>query len=157
MKRLFIIIIPFLVLLSSCSNESTEPNIDPDYLIKSGTSFGFCAGYCTREIEINDSEVTFIASSRGTGDDPDLTLVENLTSTEWNSLLTLIDMDALLALDDVIGCPDCADGGAEWIQVMDGDTIKKITFEFNDSLETIQPLLDKLRVIRNRMNDQVFP
>jgi hypothetical protein len=44
------------------------------------------------------------------------------------------------------GCPDCADGGAEWLEI-DG---KRVTLEFRSDLEPIRPLLQQVRALRAR-------
>jgi hypothetical protein len=47
-----------------------------------------------------------------------------------------------------IGCPDCADGGAEWIQVDWIDESKRVTFENGRMVEGIEKLIEKLRQMR---------
>ena len=136
---------------------STEPNIQSDTVIISGTSFGECGGYCIREIHVNGENVVFIAKSWFPEDFPDKRLEGSILSEEWDSVIELIDMNALLAFKDRIGCPDCADGGAEWIQIQTTDTLKRVTFEYGDSLAAIQPLLDKMRSFREQYNDMMFP
>ena len=66
-------------------------------------------------------------------------------------------MELLLEFADVIGCPDCADGGGEWVEVMFDDTVKRITFEYGDTLEPIQNLIDQMRIIRERFQCDMFP
>ena len=66
-------------------------------------------------------------------------------------------METLLEFEDVIGCPDCADGGGEWIEVTFDDTVKRITFEYGDTLEPIQNLIDQMRIIRERFQCDMFP
>jgi hypothetical protein len=33
-------------------------------------------------------------------------------------------------MDTVIGCPDCADGGAEWLELGFEKEVKRVTFEY---------------------------
>ena len=61
----------------------------------------------------------------------------------------LTDFDEILAMKDVYGCPDCADGGSEWIEVTHNGDTKKVTFEFGSVLEPIARLVDSLRSIRS--------
>jgi len=67
---------------------------------------------------------------------------------EFQELLAAVDMQALQALPNVLGCPDCADGGAEWIEVETGNTLKRVEFEYGVAIPSIQPLLDLVRARR---------
>lgn len=149
-SKLFVSVI---LVAGSCS---TEPST-PDIVISSGYSFGECGGYCIREIQITAKKVIFEA--RGWGDEnyPDKRIEGSISSDDWDSLIDLIDMNALLSYEDRIGCPDCADGGAEWIHIQTTDTSKKVLFEYGDSLAVIQPLLDKMRSLRAEYNEMMFP
>ena len=53
----------------------------------------------------------------------DLLLEDNLSQEEWQQLVTLIDFEYFQSLDDVYGCPDCSDGGSEFIVIIYNKTI----------------------------------
>lgn len=133
------------------------PEGDTSTIIRSGTSFGFCAGYCINELTIVGTDVDFIAKGNPQLEIPERLLEGTITTAEYQALIDAIDMEALFALDDVIGCPDCADGGAEWIEVTNNEGVRKVTFEYNAEIPQIRPLLDKVRVIRKRFRDEMFP
>ena len=76
---------------------------------------------------------------------------------EHQKLTAQIDFDEIIKYDDVIGCPDCTDGGAEWIEVIQNGQSKKITFEYGDTLETINPLINMLRDIFESWDAKMFP
>jgi len=126
-------------------------------LISYGTSFGECGGYCIRELKIDQLNITFTASSWFPQDHPDKILQAVIERKEYEQIQSLVDFDKLAAFDDVIGCPDCADGGAEWLQISVEDQFKKITFEKGATLATIQPLINKLRQMYADYNTQMFP
>ena len=155
--RISFLAISVIFIASSCSTEPNTPEINSDIVINSGSSFGECGGYCWREIQITGNKVVFEARSWGDENYQDKRLEGSITSEDWNTLVELIDMSALLAYEDRIGCPDCADGGAEWIQIQTTDTLKKVLFEYGDSLAAIQPLLDKMRSLREQYNEMMFP
>ena len=48
-------------------------------------------------------------------------------------------------MDEIIGCPDCADGGAEWIEITSGETSHKVTFEYNKSPDVFKSYIEILR------------
>ena len=154
---LSILVISVIFVAGGCSTEPNIPERKSDTVIISGTSFGECAGYCIKEIQINGENVVFVAKSWFPEDFPDKRLEGSISSEEWDSMIELIDMHALLTYEDRIGCPDCADGGAEWIQIQTTDTLKKVLFEYGDSLAAIQPLLDKMRSLREQYNEMMFP
>jgi hypothetical protein len=81
----------------------------------------------------------------------------NISIQEWDSLIESVNMDSLLSLDDIIGCPDCADGGGEWIEITKVDMLKRVTFEYGKTVEPIQSLIEKVRVIRERFYCEMFP
>ena len=117
--------------------------------ISTGTSFGECLGYCAHEVVIGE-EVIVSTWSTHTGIDSATTDSAGLASGEWEALQSAVDWPTLEALDDVLGCPDCADGGAEWVRVLAEDRQMKVTFEYGATLASIQPLIDAVREIRGR-------
>ena len=64
--------------------------------------------------------------------------------------MELIDLMAIGDLPETIGCPDCADGGGEWIQVFTPMGEARVTFPFGDNVDSISPLLKKIRDMRDR-------
>ena len=119
--------------------------------ISSGTSFGKCVGYCRQSIEINSNPLEVTASREANfnqGTFPPIHLKFDLTSTEWNDLIDLIDLEALKSLDDRIGCPDCADGGEEWIEIDWKIGGKRVTFENGQNVQGLEQFIDKLRDMR---------
>ena len=76
---------------------------------------------------------------------PDSSFQRSFTSEEWKSPAHLIDPDAFLAPDPVFGCPYCADGGAEWIEIVYDDQTHKVTFDYLNAPEVVEPCIDSLR------------
>ena len=118
--------------------------------INSGTSYGECWGYCVFELELDNSNALFTASSWGSWYDEflDLLLEDNLSQEEWQQLVALIDFEYFQSLDDVYGCPDCADGGAEFIEIIYDGISKQVTFEAFTEIDSIQELTILLRGLR---------
>ena len=156
MKLLIQMLFFISLFLFSCQTDYEKVEVN-DIAIKTGIFFGFCGGYCKSEVEIVNRDVVFIASSWGNPNYPDTMLNGNISIQEWNSLIESINMDSLLSLDDIIGCPDCADGGGEWIEITKVDTLKRVTFEYGETVEPIQSLIEKVRVIRERFYCEMFP
>ena len=66
-----------------------------------------------------------------------------------------IDFENFRLLDDRIGCPDCADGGAEWIQVNWSGQNKRVTFENGQLIKGFEGLVVKLRDLRNKYTNNL--
>ena len=81
---------------------------------------------------------------------PPVTKTFAFTHAKWKKLVALLDLKTFQALDDQIGCPDCADGGAEWIEVKWLKKSKRVTFENGQTVKGIEGLIEKLRQIRAR-------
>ena len=128
--------------------------------INSGTSYGECGGYCVFELELDNNSALFKASSWGWdpyGELPDLILEDNLNQIVWQQLINLIDFEYFLSLEDVYGCPDCADGGAEFIEITYDGVIKLVTFEAYTEIDGIQELTLLLRDLRIDYWNQINP
>jgi hypothetical protein len=138
----------------SCSIDSDIPSADSEYdmLIHSGTSYGMCFGYCVRNLELSGTDATYTMLSFNSNEYPLKSIAGEITLNEWNEITAEIDEELITSMNDVYGCPDCADGGAEWIEIITVSYSKKITFEVSDVPGSIKNLVNKLRTIRNRFN-----
>jgi len=126
-------------------------------LINSGTSYGECWGYCVFELELDNSNAVFTVSSMGNWYDEflDLLIEDNLSTETWLDLIDLVDFEYFQSLDDVYGCPDCADGGAEFIEIIYDGVSKQVTFEAYSEIDGIQELTILLRDIREDYWNQI--
>ena len=103
---------------------------------KTGTSFGECLGYCLSELTINANNADYTLYGWDENDPVYLPVAINDTidSIVWGDLNTQFNFEIFMNLDSIIGCPDCADGGAEWFEIATNDTVKRVTIEYGDSL-----------------------
>ncbi|CAF1493442.1 unnamed protein product [Rotaria sordida] len=119
--------------------------------IASGTSFGMCAGYCQQSINVTSDPLQVVASKRPNFDQESYPPVQRpfpIPASQWEQLVSSLNLKTFLALDNTIGCPDCADGGAEWIQVDWLDGTKHVTFDYGRTVDGIEDLIKKLRQMR---------
>ena len=144
--QLFLVILLVTVTLS-CSNESLYRKVAQ---VNYGTSFGMCVGYCKRDVSI-DSVYTSYSCAGWTKDlQPTLYKVQT-TKSAWDSVKVLINNKAFFELPATIGCPDCADGGAEWVEVkLLNGTAHKVVFEYNNEPQQLQGSIAKLRQIAGK-------
>ena len=105
-----------------------------------GASFGMCQGYCVSTLTVApDGTATFTETTRG--DDPPLVQTRAITAEERARL------DEALAASTVetgrLGCPDCADGGAEYVATGG----ERLDFEYNGDAGAAAPLAEAMRAI----------
>lgn len=143
-----------LCLAACASAPAQEPARDVRQIV-STTSFGMCVGYCTTRLEISQGRAVLIRQARGgrgaPQNLPDQRYATVLTPEEWDAFESLAASSDISALPDVIGCPDCADGGAESLTIDASNGADTISFEFNASIQQAQPLLERIRALRTRL------
>lgn len=140
--------------LSGCTQGDI---IQSNYTIKSGSSFGMCIGPCYQEMSVNESQAVLrVRENKGEGGLSELKVESKraVTPQEWIEIESLVDQEALNALPKVIGCPDCADGGAEWVEIQSPGFVKKVTFEYGQPPAQIKELADRLRETRESLSAQ---
>jgi hypothetical protein len=127
--------------------------------IVSTTSFGMCVGYCTTRLEITEGEAVLIREARGGRGAPNPAQVPQRFSTplpaaEWQEIQRLAAATDLTTVSDVVGCPDCADGGAEGLTIEGPSGAESVSLEFRAELAAAQPLLNRVRALRDRLTPQ---
>jgi len=101
-------------------------------------------GYCKHDISITSDKIVFTKSG----------WIDSLVSRQCNREISLSDFKTLTEeinvtrfqrLGEVIGCPDCTDGGAEWIRIVTEHSDQKVTFEYGNEPDAVKPFIEKLR------------
>ena len=146
MKKINGILLLILLLSVSCTNELDKRIKQLNY----GTSFGECMGYCKHQVSVTVDSVKYSCISNGNSL-PQKDYSEKTNSTTWDSIRTNIGTSSFFALPEVIGCPDCADGGAEWIELIlyNGES-HKVSYEYGKSPTIIEDYIKKCRQILNK-------
>ena len=144
-RQIFGIIVAFA--LTSCSNEVIYNNISQ---IKYGTSFGECIGYCKHEMVLKSGNLTFNFISWSDTLQP-IIRTDTLKVVDWDSIKSDFGIKDFFELPETIGCPDCADGGAEWleIQLLNGDK-HKVTFEYYHEPVLLKNKVGEFRVLMSK-------
>jgi len=79
---------------------------------------------------------------------PTLSIESVISIDEWNGILDSFNFDEYIQLDDVYGCPDCAVGGSEWIEITHEGITKRVTFEVYASIPEHDELVIQLRTLK---------
>lgn len=121
-------------------------------VIAHGASFGHCRGYCNKELSISKDSVAYVQKMNG--DQPETKRnVKAISKEEYTKVVKQFDFRSFYLLDSVIGCPDCADGGAEWIEVKSGKNKKRVTFEYNKAPEQLKASVEQIKKMQAKMEE----
>ncbi|WP_421893070.1 hypothetical protein [Marinoscillum sp.] len=145
MRYLLIIIMAWMMV--GCEEDSMMTTSD----IRYGTSFGECIGYCVRETTLNGQQITVQAISRD-DDKATKTKVAELSKAEALAIRSGIDVRQFQELPATIGCPDCADGGAEWLEMQINGESVRVTFEYGADIDGIKAGVLRLRELTHEMD-----
>lgn len=140
-----------LILVSCAGGTQAQSSVRQ---VVSTTSFGMCVGYCSTRLEISEGQAVLVRSARGGRGSPDLPdqrFTEELSKDQWRDIARLAENTKLDGLPPVIGCPDCADGGAESLSIVGSGGSKAISFDHGATIEPAQLLLEKVRALRTRL------
>ena len=114
-------------------------------LIKHGYTFGRCVGYCNKETTFSQVQVRHIQYNRDTLKNPPKISEKKILAEDFKALCTSVDLTAFLQLEERIGCQDCADQGAEYVEIVTSKQTKRVTFEPGKPVPVLDSLLIKLR------------
>ncbi|MEZ5957422.1 MAG: hypothetical protein R3C27_09465 [Hyphomonadaceae bacterium] len=146
--------IAVMLSLAACATPAV-PAASQITRVVSTTSFGMCLGYCSTRLEITEGQAVLIREARGgrgaPRDLPEQRYTTPLTAAEWQDIQRLSASVDFEVLPETIGCPDCADGGAEGLTVAGPSGAESVSLEFGASVPQAQPLLNRVRAIRDRL------
>lgn len=149
MKKLIAIFPVFFLSFWSCQMSETVAPGEADIVqLKSGQSFGMCMGVCFNEMIIDTEKITLKQVDyleRG-GNTKEYEHVEKGAAIKSAAIFQKISQPKFLSLKEVYGCPDCADGGREWLEITfkNGKT-KRVEFEYGSVLDGFEEITKQLR------------
>jgi hypothetical protein len=132
-----------LALLAAGCDAVTGPG-GPVTRISWGSSFGECVGYCRKQLDVTPTQLKVTEES---WDQPPLVSSAPPGERTWTDLQASFAGSGFQGLQATYGCPDCADGGAEWVEVEWGTASKRVTFEFGHSPPPLAAAVTALRRI----------
>jgi hypothetical protein len=147
------------VTIAACSSSTRVAGpADPVAVtaIRTTTSSGFCLGYCLATLEVTASGMTLLEESPR-GGLPPVRRTAEISTSEWRQLTVSVSRASFEALPATVGCPDCADGGAESLEVISRDWQDGVTFELGAAMPQLQPLLEMMRSLRGRFTSTTAP
>ena len=156
MRRWFLIPLVTLLFVSCSHDGGVEP--DPStgagvVTVRYGTYFGKCTGYCIDDMTIDRSAAVLVRSSHNSLKFPAKEDRQVIGGGEWHAFDSLARLDAMLALDSDIGCPEGASGGREGIVAPRDDPAKRGVFAPGATIPAIAPLVERARALRATFKD----
>ncbi|MGM9474925.1 hypothetical protein ACS5PU_00795 [Pedobacter sp. GSP4] len=148
-KTLLLISLSVTLLAFSGCKKSGITNLNS---IGYGSSFGMCIGYCTNNLLVSDLKLTFTKSKNGQAPDTK-TCSKTISADEINAIKNELNIEKISSLPEVIGCPDCADGGAEWITINADGKQYKVTYEYGKAPKELEAAVAKLRLLKESFKD----
>lgn len=150
-------IILICVLIISCGGFGTKGgsmNISADLaMIRTGTYFGECFIHCNETVTFTPGKTSYLLTSNVQDPQyPDISLERKTVRKDWDELRTLIDWGKFSTLPSMIGQPDGADQGGEWVEITLGGEVKRVDFEMNALIPEIDALNRKLREMRKAIS-----
>jgi hypothetical protein len=133
------VVLPVLLEGEEVGRIEVGPASDRSSLVGAGWSFGFCLGGCVADLVIEGDDVSLTGRDRAAGP----ALYSNRGTLTPNGRARI---DAALAalgstsLDSVYGCPDCADGGAAYLDIVRHEVVERVTMEFEDPPDVLAEL-----------------
>lgn len=148
MRNVLIYILLIFVGISCENLQESEIEIDNKIIaVEYGTSFGLCQNYCNLSIRVIEDKLIFRAKSSASDEYPEILQEYDISREVLSGLKEQIDFIIFRNLDEIIGCPDCDDGGAEWIRIETPNLDHRITFEYGNEPLEINNLVKNLRKI----------
>lgn len=145
---LFIFTITLTISFSGCKKGSIKNLNNITY----GSSFGMCVGYCSSSLVISDLKLTF-SKSKNAQPTETKTCSKSISEADVNAIKNELNINKISNLPEVIGCPDCADGGAEWISINADGKQYKITYEYGKAPKELEAAVAKLKVLKDSFKD----
>lgn len=146
-------LVPLALAMGACESATGASDVSS---VEWSSSFGFCppTAYCTTRLRVTGRQAVLTLESR---ESLTVRIEEQLGAAEADSLAEAAALARFDGLPPVIGCPDCADGGAETLTVVTEDGERTVTFEYNAPLDALEPLLGQMRSLTERLRPEEGP
>lgn len=120
-----------------------QSKLDSVYYIKYGKIETKCTENCFHEATIDSVNMVTVTKS------PLKTDNAKTTSTQWNMLVSSIEINSFFSIPEKIGNPGVGDENTEWVELNYAGKVHKITFDSTgpDEYEGIKNLLKLLKSV----------
>lgn len=134
-----ICLIGMLSLLVACSKNEINTSPTQDLVIKGGYFFGECSGTCQASIEIAGNKLKYVAKDNSRNN-AEKQCSANLSARLIADIKTSFEFEEFKKLPTVIGCPDCGDAGAQWIEISKSGESHRVVFNYGQPPTVVKEL-----------------
>ena len=143
-----------LLVFSRCQTIGLSSPKNTIETITYGTSFGHCVGInCNKTYTISKEEIAFTKRANGDANDSLVTRAE-IETEQWDNLINAVSDARINNLPERIGCPDCADGGSEWLEINEQGKNRRITFEYGQTPEELKSVIKILKRLTEAFKEE---
>ena len=71
----------------------------------------------------------------------------------FKNILNTLDDAGFSKLPETYGCPDCADGGAEFIEIENDGKVQRVTYDYNKAPKELTEAAAKLKLVMASFED----
>ncbi len=103
----------------------------PLALTAGGWSFGECVDDCVGDLALTGDSLAYTIHSWDDSQPPSFVATATLTAAGRGELQAALTALEAVTLDEVYGCPDCADGGLSWVSLARDGTLSEHTYEYS--------------------------
>ena len=160
MKSKFLLPTLFMLAIVSLSSQCEKESVSPEKAqlgeleISLDQTAWFCISNCGYNFSFQEGSVLTRRFDAPNDDTPLWECKRILPDSDWNAILSVIDLDALSQTAETIGCPGCADEPIETLRVTNGDFTREIRMNVMEEVPAIQALLDELRSQADQYKNQ---
>ncbi|MNJ85488.1 hypothetical protein D3C87_29630 [compost metagenome] len=151
--KLMIFLAVLLSVFTACETPKKVVSDDTIISITHGTNFGHCRGYCRKEVVFSEDQMLYVESGVDPAATPVKTKKFDNSLKEWSKLVDPLDLKKFNNMKESYGCPDCADGGSEYIEIKTMKGTKRVTIEYGTAFPDLEPLLTELRSQRKKIEE----
>lgn len=151
--KLMIFLAVLLSVFTACETPKKVVSDDMIISITHGTNFGHCRGYCRKEVIFTEDQVFYSQSGVDSTATPVKTEEFSNSLKDWTKLVGPLDLKKFNKMKESYGCPDCADGGSEYIEIKTMGGTKRVTIEYGTAFPDLEPLLTELRTQRKKVEN----
>lgn len=147
-----------LILAACASMKSSGSDYQGDIIsITHGTSYGMCRGYCLKDEHYTPGKLVFTISSRDSVAFPAKIHKEDYSTADFEKLVASFNWSVWDTLPANIGCPDCTDRGAEYIEITTKKGTKRVRFDAHSHPAGLDAPLEILRIKRKDLEKKTAP
>lgn len=153
MQRI-LLILSIIGIVTSCSNDDDGIEINEQNFLVFGHFYGECVGEgCVETFKLTETKLFEDTIDDYSGQNLDFIELSNEKFQQTKDLENFFPNQLLNTQEEIIGCPDCADGGGIFIQYSNKDKLKSWRIDQDKSNvpsylhEFIDKVNEKIRII----------